>query len=342
MKHQIVLVTGGTGYLGSWVTKLLLEKGYTMRLAVRDVSQKRKYAFLQDIADKSSGMLEVWEADLLDEGSFDKAAEGCTAVIHMASPFRLDVKDPYNELIEPAIKGTKNVLQAATKAGTVQRVVLTSSVAAIYGDSIDMKEKGVDCFDESYYNDTSTPHHQPYSYSKTVAEKTAWKLAMDQQNWDLVVMNPSFVMGPPLTGQSASESLTFMHNILSGKFRFGAPDLWFGFVDVRDVAHAHLYALQDEKAEGRYVLSERTMSVPDLCDVVKKLYGDRFKVSVSAVPKWIFALMAPFFGVTRAFVKRNVGYPLCFDHEKSKTLGLTYTPIVDTIKDMVDRMDKEQ
>jgi nucleoside-diphosphate-sugar epimerase len=193
--NKTILVTGGTGYIGSWVTKGLLEKGYTVRLTVRDKDKKEKYRPLQDIEKNTEGKLEIWEADLLKEGSFDKPAEGCLAIMHIASPFTFRIKDPQKELIDPALKGTRNVVNAATKSTTVKKVVLTSSVAAVHGDNIDMKKLGITEFTEEYFNTSSSLNHQPYSYSKVLAEKEAWEIHKNQDKWKLIVINPSFVMG---------------------------------------------------------------------------------------------------------------------------------------------------
>ncbi len=335
----IILVTGGTGYIGSWVVKELLEKGYTVRMTVRDKSRKEKFSHLDSIAGSANGKLELWEADLLQEGSFDKAAKGSDAIIHVASPFTLRFKDAQKELLDPALLGTRNVLNAATKSGTVKKVVLTSSVAAVFGDNIDMQEKGLEEFNEEQFNTSSSPSHQPYSYSKVIAEQEAWKIFREQQQWKLVVINPSFVLGPSLTELTDSESLNLMKDILKGKFYMGAPELYFGFVDVRDVAHAHILALEKESAEGRHILAERTMSLLDLTDMMKIIYGKKYKLPLMKAPKGLMMIMGGLFGVTSKFVKRNVGYVIRLNTTRSrKQLGLQYRNLEDTIKEMVSQM----
>ncbi len=337
--EKIILVTGGTGYIGSWVVKYLLEKGYTVRVTVRDKSKTNKYHHLTDIAEKEQGKLEIWEANLINEGSFDEPAKGAEAIIHVASPFTLRFKDAQKELIEPALNGTRNVLNAATKSGTVKRIVLTSSVAAVNGDNIDMKEKGLAELTEEYYNTTSSPMHQPYSYSKVIAEKEAWTIAQGQSQWKLVVINPSFVMGPSLANSSDSESINLMTDILKGKFFFGAPDLFFGFVDVRDVAQAHILALENENAEGRHILAERTMGLMDLTQIIKTNFGKKYKLPMMKAPKFLLYIIGGLFGVTPKFVKRNVGHPIKLNSSKSKEkLGLKYRDINDTVVDMVNQM----
>jgi nucleoside-diphosphate-sugar epimerase len=338
---KTILVTGGTGYLGSWVIKQLLEKEYTVRLTVRNKSKKQNYTHLEEIANSTNGTLEIWEADLVKKGSFDEAAKGADAIIHMASPFTLRFKNAQEELINPALNGTKNILNAANQSGTVKKVVLTSSVASVHGDNIDMKEQGLSEFTEAHFNTSSSLTHQPYSYSKVIAEKVAWEIAKTQNNWELVVINPSFIMGPSLTKDSNSESLHFMKEMIGGKYYLGAPDVMFGFVDVRDVAKAHILALETN-ASGRHILAERTESVYNFSQIMKKIFGNKYKLPLMKSPKFMLYLVGWAFGLTNGFIKRNVGYPIKLNASKSReVLGLQYTPLETTIKDMVAQMEKK-
>jgi dihydroflavonol-4-reductase len=340
--NKIALITGGTGYIGSWVCKYLLEEGYTLRVSVRSKTNTRKFAHLEAIAASSKGKLEFWEADLLKEGSFNEAAKGCDVIYHIASPFILNVKDAQKELIDPAVMGTKNVLQAATQSGTVKKVILTSSVAAVYGDAIDMTNQGLSAFTEAQWNTTSSLTHQPYSYSKVLAEKAAWEMANAQQQWTLVVINPSFVMGPALTASSDSESIKLIKDFLAGKFITGVPELRFGIVDVRDIAKAHILAEQNPDAAGRHIISNLTLSMLEIGNLIKKVTGKSFGLPFMTAPKWLIANIGFLFGVTKDFVNKNVGFPLVFDNNKSKTaLKLTYHKVEDTMKDMIDSMKKQ-
>ncbi len=338
---KTILVTGGTGYIGSWIVKYLLEKGYSVRVTVRDKSKSSRYEHLVTLAQNTSGSLELWSANLTQEGSFDEAAKGADAIIHVASPFTLRFKDAQRDLIEPALKGTQNVLNAATQSGTVKRVVLTSSVAAVHGDNADMADKGLTEFTEEHFNTSSSPKHQPYSYSKVLAEKEAWRIAESQNQWKLVVINPSFVMGPSLANSSDSESLNFMKDLLKGKFLMGAPNLMFGFVDVRDVAQAHVLALENENAEGRHILAHSTLSVMQLAQVVKKLYGKKYAMPLTIAPKFLLYLIGALFGVTPKFVKRNIGHTIKLNTQRSRVkLGLQYRSFDETVKDMVEQMER--
>ncbi len=339
MKYQTILVTGGAGYIGSWVTKELLEKGHTVRVSVRDKSKKEKYSHLFKIADKTSGTLELWEADLTKADSFDNAASGCEAIIHLASPFILNHANPQENLINPALNGTRYVLSAASKSETVKKIVLTSSVAAVHGDNIDMQAQEIEQFTEEHWNTTSSLNHQPYSYSKVLAEKEAWKIHGDQDKWDLVVINPSFVMGPALTEKSNSGSISFMNDVLGGKYKTGAPSLDFAFIDVRDVAHAHILALENNNATGRHILVERVLDVFSFTKLIEGQFPKKYKLPNMKAPKFLLWLIAPSFGITRKFVKLNVGHPIKFDSSKSKNeLGITFTPLEKSVKDMVDWM----
>ncbi|TVQ87041.1 MAG: NAD-dependent epimerase/dehydratase family protein [Bacteroidetes bacterium] len=340
---KTIMITGGTGYIGAWIVKMLLEKSYTVRMTVRNKAKKEKYEKLEQLQEQLPGKLEIWEADLLKEGSYDGAAKGADAIIHVASPFILRFKDAKKDLLDPALLGTRNVLNAATRSGTVKKVVLTSSVAAVFGDNIDMAEQGLNEFTEQHFNTTSSAKHQPYSYSKIIAEKEAWSIAKQQNSWKLVVINPSFVLGPALNGSSDSESLNFMKDILKGRFFFGAPDLMFGFVDVRDVARAHIVALEKEDADGRHILAVKTMSIMDLTNMMKKMYGSKYKLPLMKAPKPLLMLIGGLFGVTPKFVKRNVGHKIRLNTTRStEKLGLQYRNMEETILEMVEQMHKQK
>ena len=134
-----VMVTGATGYLGSWVTKGLLDAGITVRAAVRDPQNTNKVAHLNRMAEQTPGTLRLFAGDLLQPGSYDEAMEGCAIVIHTASPILHSTDDPQHDLIEPALEGTRNVLAGVERTPSVTRVVLTSSIVAMYGDAVDIE-----------------------------------------------------------------------------------------------------------------------------------------------------------------------------------------------------------
>ncbi len=156
------------------------------------------------IAQNSAGTLKLFQADLLAEGSFDQAMVGCELVMHTASPFIISgFNDAYEALIRPALDGTRNVFASVERTPSVKRVVLTSSVAAVYGDNKEALNVPNAVFNETYWNTSSILTHMPYHYSKTVAEREGWRLQAEQSvphRWDLVCINPSFIVGPADTG----------------------------------------------------------------------------------------------------------------------------------------------
>ncbi|MCF8369157.1 MAG: aldehyde reductase [Bacteroidales bacterium] len=339
-KTKPVLVTGGSGYIASWIIKLLLEDGHTVHTTVRNKVQQNKYGHLVDIAKKSKGDLKIFEADLLKVGGFDEATAGCELVMHTASPFFINgLKDARKELIEPAKSGTRNVLESANRSKTVKRVVLTSSMAAIYGDNKDVLSTPNGILTEDVWNTSSSISHQPYSFSKTIAEKEAWEMVEKQDQWDLVTINPGFVLGPSLTKRTDSTSISTIIQMADGTFKSGAPELWFGIVDVRDVAKAHIKAGYTPEAKGRHITCNESASFYSMAQILRKQFGSDYPFPKSKVPKALIWLIAPKAGLTRKFVLKNIGIKLNFDNTKSRReLGMDYIPIDKTLKDQFEQL----
>lgn len=334
-----VLVTGGTGYLASWIVKFLLDEGKTVRITVRNKKQKDKYEHLLQAEQASSGRLELFEADLLKEGSFLEAMQTCELVIHTASPFVLrGLKDPQKELIDPAVQGTKNVLNSVNQTSSVRRVVLTSSIVAMYGDAIDLTNEEGGILTEKSWNTTSTVSHQPYSYSKLLAEKEAWKMAQSQDRWDLVVINPGLVFGPSLSKRTDSTSINLMMELASGKFRTGVPAGKNANVDVRDAARAHILAGFIPEASGRHLAVAEEADFLEIARMIGEKYPN-LPLPKGYVSKWLFQLIAPAIGFTRKFVRNNVGIDVkCDNSYIRKDLGLEFRPFRETIHDHVAQL----
>ncbi len=340
-KNKPVLVTGATGYVAGWIIKRLLEEGVTVHAAVRDPLNRKKIAHLDAMAESSPGTIAYFKSDLMDTGSYAEAMKGCQVVFHTASPFTIDIKDPQKELVDPALLGTRNVLEQACQTPSVKRVVVTSSCAAIYGDNADLKTTPNGIFTEAAWNTSSSLTHQPYSYSKTVAEKEAWRIAESQTQWDLVTINPSLVIGPGTNPDATSESFKLIKQMGDGSMKTGAPRYGFGVVDVRDVAEAHLKAAFIPAAAGRYITSGHNTDMFDLAQLLLPKYGKSYPIPKRTMPKGLAWLAAPLVNkaMTRKIVSQNVNLPWKGDNTKSvQELGMHYRSLTESMNDMFAQM----
>ncbi|XP_065867222.1 phenylacetaldehyde reductase [Euphorbia lathyris] len=266
---KTVCVTGASGYIASWLVKFLLQRGYTVKASVRDPDDPRKTEHLRAL-DGAAERLKLFKANLLVEGSFDSAVEGCDGVFHTASPFYHDVNDPQAELIDPAVKGTLNVLNSCAKVPSVKRVVLTSSIAAVaYNGKPRTPEVVVD---ETWVSDPDFCRASKlwYVVSKTMAEEAAWQFAKDK-GMDLVAINPSMVIGP-LLQPTLNTSAAAVLSLIKGAQSF--PNTTFGWINVKDVADAHIRAFEVPSANGRYCLVESVSHYSDVVNILRELYPD--------------------------------------------------------------------
>jgi dihydroflavonol-4-reductase len=283
-KNQIVLVTGGSGFLGSYCIIQLLKEGYTVRTTVRSLDKidSLKQTLLAGKAENMKD-LSFFATDLTSDDNWDRAMAGCDYVIHVASPFPAGEPKDENEIIIPARDGALRVLRAA-QAARVERVVLTSSFAAI-GYSINPKNH---VFTEADWTalDIKLP---AYIKSKTVAERAAWDFMENNEGtMELVVINPVGIFGPVL-GKSFSSSIGLIVQLLSGKMP-GTPQLSFGIVDVRDVADIHVKAMRSPAAKGQRFLAsaDGVISFPGIAKLLKTdgaLPID--KVPSKVLPNWL-------------------------------------------------------
>ncbi len=334
-KEKPVLVTGATGYVaGRLVEKLLLE-GLSVHAAVRDPDNADKLKYLNELAGTHPGRIRYYKSDLLDEGSYAEAMDGCELVYHTASPFTTSVKDPRKELVEPALAGTRNVLQEAVRTPSVKRVVVTSSCAAIYGDNADLEKTPNGVFTEDIWNTSSSLEHGPYSYSKTLAEQEAWRIAGEQEQWDLVTINPSLVVGPGINPRGTSESFNILKQMGDGTMKAGVPDIGMGLVDVRDVAFAHYQAGFTPEAQGRYIISGHDSSFLEIARILRGKFGRDYPIPERRLPKFLVWLVGPMINksLTRKFIARNVGLPWKCDNSKGiRDLGMSYRPLEESLE----------
>lgn len=338
---KTILVTGASGYIASWIIKYLLEAGHTVHGTVRDLNKAASVDHLKKIAANAPGTLKLFQADLLTPNSYDEACQGCEIVMHTASPFILHgFTDAYEALVKPAVEGTKNVLASVNKTDSVKRVVLTSSAASIYGDNDEVLQKKSRRFDESDWNTTSNVDHNPYQYSKAEAERTAWTIQKQQSRWDMVTINPVMVYGPSLTSSSASGSIDVLVQMGDGSLRSGVPNLYYGVVDVREVAQAHIAGGLKPEAEGRFMMVNESLSMLEIATILRNKFGSKYPFPKMEAPKILVWLLGPLMGpVTRKFISKNVGVKVAFDNSRSRNiLGINYRPSSETFNEHFQQM----
>jgi nucleoside-diphosphate-sugar epimerase len=333
----IHLITGASGFVAAHLTRLLLDAGHTVHATVRSLGHAAKLRPLHALQQQFPGRLALFEADLLKPGSFDAAMAGCTVVHHVASPFLLPEKitDGRRQMLEPALQGTRNVLASVERTPSVQRVVMTSTVGAIFGDYIDVRQMKDGVLSEAYFNTSSTLENNPYHLSKVEAEKEAWRLHGQQQRWSLVTINPGLILGPSLTPDSASGSLFLLDEMLRGVLFYGMPNLSLTTVDVREVALAHLRAAERTAAHGRYILAEKEMiSFVEISKILRSVHPRPWLLPRHTIPDWLVRLIGPAFGLTPDYIRKHLGIRFPVDNRRSiDELGIAYRPIRETLTD---------
>src|SRR5450631_1143448 len=252
-----ILVTGGSGFIGSYCILQLLAAGHQVRTTVRSLKRGQEVLTLLQAGGAEPGdRLSIVTADLESDAGWPDAVAGCEYVLHVASPFPVGVPEDEHELIVPAREGALRVLRASRDAG-VKRVVLTSSFAAVgYGVKPQLTP-----FDETNWTDLASDGLTAYVKSKTLAERAAWKfIAAEGGQLELSVVNPVAVFGPVL-GPDYSTSIFLVQKMMAGAVP-GCPRLWFGVVDVRDVADLHIRAMTHPAAKGERFLAGAGDFVP--------------------------------------------------------------------------------
>eukprot|EP01084_Bolivina_argentea_P132754 234271_1 len=276
-----VAVTGASGFIAAHCIKQLLEKGYNVHGTVRGDPSSDKYKWLYLLSEKYNipNKLQLYQADLLNDGSFTPCFKDCDYIFHVASPFFVDVTDPQKDLVDPAKNGTINVLNCALNAKNdkLKRIVITSSVAAVNGASDPNK-----LYTEKDWNVDSNLKHYPYSYSKTEAERAAWNWKDNNKTkikFDIITVNPALVLGRHLNDSlnNLNESNALLTRICNGAFP-ARINVSFTVVDVRDVAAAHIFMIEGKAkdiANGRYICSNKYMALGLIMDCCKQYCDER-------------------------------------------------------------------
>ncbi|KAF3325854.1 Cinnamoyl-CoA reductase 1 [Carex littledalei] len=303
---RTVCVTGASGFIASWLVKRLLERGYTVKGTVRKPDDD-KNAHLRSLVG-ASDRLELLQADLLDPESLRAAFAGCEGVFHTASP----VTDDPELMIEPAVQGTRNVINVAADAG-VKRVIFTSSIGTVYMNP----QRSLDVpVDENCWSDLEYCKNTKnwYCYAKTVAEQGAWEVARERAI-NLVVVNPVLVLGPlmqPTVNASTAHIMKYLTG--SAKTYINASQ---AYVHVKDVAEAHVKVYETPEASGRYICAESTLHRGELCRILAKLFPE-----YPITNKCKDELNPP-----------KIGYK--FTNQRLKDLGIEFTPVRQCLYDTV-------
>jgi len=286
-----VLLTGISGFLGSHVALALLAAGFAVRGSLRDAARAPRVRAALHAAGADVSRLEFVLLDLMREEGWHGAARGCRYLQHVASPLTVRMPADRNQLIRPAVEGTRRALEAALAAG-VERVVLTSSTAAImHGHPRTRTEP----FTESDWSRTDGEGVSAYTESKTRAELEAWSI-MERagRRDDLATINPTVILGPLLDDDPGTSAI-LVRRLLDGSAP-AAPRLFFGIVDVRDVAALQLAAMLNPRAGGhRFLASAGTVGLIELARALRVRFPERAgKVPRFEIPDWMVRIYALF------------------------------------------------
>ena len=328
------LVTGGSGYIGGFIIRQLIEQGWTINTTIRSLAREAEVrAALAVPADK----LRFFAADLLNDAGWADAAAGCSHVVHVASPLPSGAVKHEDDLIVPAREGALRALRFARAAG-VKRVVMTSSVAAIaYGHG-----KTIGTYTEADWTNVNGPQVHAYAKSKTLAERAArdW-MAAEGAGMEYVSVNPAAVLGPVLSADFSS-SVQIITRLLSGSLP-GLPNFGFGVVDVRDVADLHVRAVTAPRIDGeRFIASGPFMMMKEVAAVLRDRMGNEArKVPTRGLPDFVLQFSSLFDPAIR-MVTGELGKQRITpsDHARD-VLGWVPRPatdtIIDTARSLIDR-----
>ncbi|CAN1283902.1 Bifunctional dihydroflavonol 4-reductase/flavanone 4-reductase [Linum perenne] len=306
--EKTVCVTGASGFIGSWLTMRLLEKGYSVRATVRDPDDEKKVKHLAELPNAKTH-LTLWKADLSVLGSFDDAIDGCDGVFHVATPMDFESSDPENEVIKPTVEGILDIMRASAKAKTVKRVVFTSSAG-----TVDVEEHHKPVYDENDWSDLDFVRRVKmtgwmYFVSKSLAEKEAWKYAKEN-NIDFISIIPTLVLGPFITPSMPPSLITTLSlftgiyiRISENKGHYKIMEQGH-FVHLDDLCNAHIFLFEHPDAKGRYICNIDDINIYELAEFLTHKY--------------------PEYNIPTKIEEREKLKKVKFSSEKLKKLGFEY------------------
>lgn len=338
-KQGPVLVTGASGFIALHIIQLLQKQGYQVRGTVRSLKNEAKIKPLLNLCPDAKFPLELVEADLTKDEGWEEAAKGCRYCIHVASPFPNAPPKREEDLMVPAVEGTKRILKACLNAGTVKRVVLTSSISAVHGEYTNEDGR---VYEEEDWSDVHSPAMDAYAKSKTLAEKAAWDFIQALpagKKMELATVNPSLVMGPSISGVVCT-SLELIKRLMDGSMPL-IPRLYIAVCDVRDVALAHLQAMiVPEAANKRHLVNSAHLWLQDIAHMLRnEFHPQGYLVPTWPVPYFALWLYSFVDSSTRLILKR-IDQTYTFSNRRMKEV-LKVEPrradetLIDTVHGMI-------
>ncbi len=345
--RRTVCVTGATGYLAAHIIVQLLEKGHVVHGTMRNAKDETRVAHLVAAAARmgQSECLKFFSADLKEAGSFDAAVQGCDTVVHVANVVQLEAKDPVKEIIEPSVNGLRVVLMAVEKEPRVSCLVLTSSYAAV---EVGLPREPRGPLTEADHNLAASPQWKPYSFSKVETERLAVDWAKQHPEVRYVSIHPPMILGPQMNGDAPQSSSEVFMLIMSGQYPL-LPPLWFPMVDVRDCAAAHVLAVEDGRATGRYLTCNGHHWIMELADFARTRFPER-PIPKRTLPVWLFKIVGRFDKrMDKGLLHENTVQGLSVDASHICSLGFAYqydikTSAIDHCQSLVDHglLDKNK
>lgn len=330
---EAVLVTGGTGFVGGWCVRELLERGYAVRTTLRSLAKEQALRAALGAEGSAGERLTVFAADLTSDEGWSAAMAGCDYVLHVASPLGGGVSE--DDLIGPARDGTLRVLRAAIAAG-VKRVVMTSAAATARPPRDSGKSS-----DESVWADPDDPQFDGYRRSKILAERAAWDLMAGEAGvTTLTAVLPSAVFGPVLSRENLG-SVRIIQGIMQGR-PARLPRLGFWIVDVRDLADLHIRAMTSPAAAGqRFIAAGEFMWMEDIAKTLRTVLGAAAaKVPTRRMPDFAFRLAARFTPTLRFFTP-ELGRKMDLRSDKARrVLGFSPRPAASTVVECAESLPR--